>query len=78
MRSAYASASNLAVIPLQDLLSLGSEARFNTPGKPDGNWQWRCTAPRLERLHRESATYLRELGALYGRLPFAARAGLNS
>ena len=29
------------VVPLQDLLGLGSEARMNTPGKADGNWQWR-------------------------------------
>lgn len=29
------------ILPMQDLLGLGSEARMNTPGKPDGNWQWR-------------------------------------
>jgi 4-alpha-glucanotransferase len=29
------------VAPIQDVLSLGSEARFNTPGKPRGNWTWR-------------------------------------
>ena len=27
----------------QDLLALGSDARFNTPGVPAGNWRWRCT-----------------------------------
>ena len=67
IRSAYASVSNLAIIPLQDLMSLGSEARFNTPGTPAGNWQWRYTASQLETLHRESAAYLREIGELYGR-----------
>ncbi|HEY0966407.1 MAG TPA: 4-alpha-glucanotransferase [Opitutaceae bacterium] len=67
LRSAYAGVCNLAVIPLQDMLSLGGEGRFNTPGKPDGNWQWRCPAGSLERLHRESAAYLRALGELYGR-----------
>ena len=61
------------MIPLQDCLGLGSEARFNLPGKPDGNWQWRYAPGQLEKLHRESAPYLRELGRLYGRLPFAAR-----
>lgn len=38
---AIASPSNSAVIPLQDLLGLGSEARMNVPGRPGGNWQWR-------------------------------------
>ncbi|WML89108.1 4-alpha-glucanotransferase [Thiothrix lacustris] len=31
----------LAIIPLQDLLHLGSEARMNTPGTVEGNWAWR-------------------------------------
>ena len=38
---ALASAALLAVIPMQDLLALGSEAKFNTPGTLDGNWSWR-------------------------------------
>ena len=67
IRSAYASVSNLAVIPLQDLMSLGAEARFNTPGVAAGNWQWRHTARQLEKLHKESAAYLRGIGELYGR-----------
>ncbi len=67
IRAAYASVCHLAIIPLQDFLNLGSEARFNTPGKAEGNWHWRVTADQLERLHRESAGYLRELAALYGR-----------
>jgi len=48
-------------------MSLGSEARFNTPGIPSGNWQWRYTSKQLENLHRNSAAYLREIGELYGR-----------
>ena len=36
------SVSNLAIIPLQDVLKLGSEARMNTPGTNEGNWSWRC------------------------------------
>ena len=36
-----ASAASLAILPLQDVLGLGSEARMNTPGTPDGNWTWR-------------------------------------
>lgn len=33
--------ANLAVLPLQDILGLGSEARMNTPGVCEGNWGWR-------------------------------------
>ena len=38
---ALQSSADLAVVPLQDLLNLGDEARFNTPGTATGNWQWR-------------------------------------
>jgi 4-alpha-glucanotransferase len=31
------------VVPLQDLLGLGDEARFNSPGTTSGNWSWRLT-----------------------------------
>lgn len=67
IRAAYAAVSNLAVIPLQDFLSLDSTARLNTPGKPDGNWQWRYRPEHLARLHHDSAPYLRELAELYYR-----------
>jgi len=69
IRAAYVSPCRLAVIPLQDLLNLDSSARFNLPGKPDGNWEWRYRAEHMEALVRSSAQYLHELGALYGRLP---------
>jgi 4-alpha-glucanotransferase len=35
------SVAQLAVVPMQDLLGLGSEARMNTPGTVTGNWSWR-------------------------------------
>jgi len=41
IRLVIESDARLAIIPMQDLLSLGSETRFNTPGTIDGNWQWR-------------------------------------
>ncbi len=41
IRTALASVANLAVLPMQDILSLGSEHRMNTPGTTHGNWQWR-------------------------------------
>ena len=42
VRLALASTSRLAVVPAQDLLGLGAEARMNTPGVRDGNWGWRA------------------------------------
>jgi 4-alpha-glucanotransferase len=45
---AYDSAAGLAVIPLQDLLELGSEARMNVPGAAENNWRWRVRRSRLE------------------------------
>ncbi|HIP08092.1 MAG TPA: 4-alpha-glucanotransferase [Mariprofundaceae bacterium] len=41
IEAALASPARLAVIPMQDILELGSEAKFNTPGTLDGNWSWR-------------------------------------
>lgn len=67
LRAAYASTASLAVIPLQDLLNLGSIARFNTPGQSQGNWSWRYRAEHLRALTEKSAGYLRELATLYGR-----------
>ncbi len=72
VRSAYASPCHLAVVPLQDLMSLGPEARFNTPGKAQGNWTWRYHEEELQTLAQRSGPYLRELAALYGREPIKA------
>ncbi len=41
IRIALETRANLVIIPLQDLLGLGSEARMNTPGVTGGNWRWR-------------------------------------
>jgi 4-alpha-glucanotransferase len=41
IRAACASVAALAVVPLQDLLGLGSTARLNTPGTEQGNWSWK-------------------------------------
>jgi 4-alpha-glucanotransferase len=43
MQVAWSSKAALALVPIQDLLNLGSEARMNVPGRPEGNWRWRCT-----------------------------------
>ncbi len=71
LRSAYSSVANLAVISLQDLLNLGAEARFNTPGKSQGNWSWRFHEEELIALRDQSGGYLRDLAVLYGREPAA-------
>jgi len=63
---AFRSRASLAVVPAQDLLGLGSEARMNRPGATRGNWRWR-----LERgaLTPELAGCLHELAEAHGRLP---------
>jgi 4-alpha-glucanotransferase len=67
IRAAYGSVANLAVIPLQDFLNLGSDARFNTPGHPQGNWSWRYHADQLRALRENAAPYLRALAELTDR-----------
>lgn len=42
------SRARLAMLPLQDVLGLGSEARMNVPGERDGNWRWRFAAGALD------------------------------
>lgn len=61
------SVAQLAVIPMQDILGLPSNCRFNTPGKPDGNWQWRMTAESLELAKAQNSPYLKSLAVLGGR-----------
>ena len=41
IQDALNSPANLAIIPLQDVMGLDSQARMNTPGTLDGNWEWR-------------------------------------
>jgi len=41
IRAAFASVADTAIVPLQDVLDLGPEARMNLPGRPAGNWSWR-------------------------------------
>jgi 4-alpha-glucanotransferase len=64
IRLAWASVANTAIAPLQDLLSLGTAARMNLPGRPGGNWAWRFTA---EMLHPGVLQRIGDLTALYGR-----------
>ena len=64
IRLAYSSVANQAIVPLQDVLSLGSDARMNTPSVPEGNWSWRY---RQEALTGEYSERLRDLVNLFGR-----------
>ena len=66
IRAAQASVASLSVIPLQDVLGLGSEARMNTPSKNDGNWKWRFASGALT---RELAYKLAVLAELTDRVP---------
>jgi len=72
IRLALASVANTALLPLQDVMRLGDEARMNTPGRTDGNWRWRYLP---HQLHPGLAAGLVELTATYGRIaaPAVAR-----
>ncbi|MNK63249.1 4-alpha-glucanotransferase [compost metagenome] len=64
IRLAHASVAESSVIPLQDLLGLGSEARMNTPGTSGGNWAWRF---RQDALKPDITSRFRRLTELYDR-----------
>lgn len=64
IRVALASVSDTAIIPMQDVLRLGDEARINVPGQPTGNWSWRMT---WDQLDFDLAGGLRDMISTYGR-----------
>lgn len=64
IRGVLASVARLAVVPLQDVLDVGTEGRMNLPGRADGNWQWRYRAGALG---DGPEGRLLELTRLYGR-----------
>jgi 4-alpha-glucanotransferase len=64
VRMALESRANLVIIPFQDLLGLGSEARMNTPGISEGNWRWRFA---WEQIDGALAPGMRELIGETGR-----------
>lgn len=66
IRAALSCVANLAVIPMQDYLGLGSEARINIPSTLGGNWTWRMKRGALT---KELALEIREMSELYGRTP---------
>ncbi|MFN6569701.1 4-alpha-glucanotransferase [Dendronalium sp. ChiSLP03b] len=66
IRLALSSIANQAIIPLQDILGLGNEARMNFPSKAEGNWAW-CYQPEV--LTEEIGDRFKILTQLYGRAP---------
>jgi len=64
IRAVLASVANTAIVPLQDVLSLGTKARMNLPGTVSGNWRWRYQANRLT---KELSEKLLALTRLYDR-----------
>lgn len=65
IRAAFASVADTVIIPMQDYLGLGSEARINTPSTLGRNWQWRM---KPDAIAPELAGRIRELTELYGRM----------
>ncbi len=66
IRMGWISIANMAIVPFQDLLGLGTDARMNFPGKPEGNWGWRY---RPEALNREVGDRLKTMTYISGRAP---------
>jgi len=64
IHTALASVANLAVIPMQDILGLGSKDRMNTPGTTEGNWRWRFD---WSQLTGDRVNYLTHLIQMFGR-----------
>lgn len=64
IRAALASVANTAMVPMQDLLGLGSDARMNLPASTAGNWRWRFKPGALT---RRISSRLKKLTALYVR-----------
>lgn len=66
IKLAFSSRARVAILPLQDVLGLGSEARMNVPGRAVGNWSWRLQPGQLT---PELAGRLRSETEAAGRLP---------
>lgn len=64
IQAAFASVANMAIIPMQDILELGSADRMNIPGTTQGNWQWRF---QWHQLNPDKVNQLTRLLKLFGR-----------
>lgn len=66
IKAAYRSVANIIVIPMQDVLSLGTEARMNFPSKLGGNWTWRFT---WDQISDELVQRYKRMTEMYDRPP---------
>ncbi len=66
IRAAYASVADIVIIPMQDVLNLGGEARMNFPGKLGGNWAWRM---KWEQVPSNLPNTYKQMAELYERPP---------
>ncbi len=66
IRTALGCVADTAVIPMQDYLELGAEARINTPSTLGGNWEWRIES---DACTQELSEHMLELAQIYGRIP---------
>ncbi|MEM0478826.1 MAG: 4-alpha-glucanotransferase [Pyrobaculum sp.] len=64
VRLLYMSVADVAIVPAQDILGLGPEARMNKPGSTGGNWKWRLAKPIPQPYWKK----LKKFAKLYGRL----------
>ncbi len=64
VRAAFANHADTAIVPIQDLLGLGREARMNRPGVSEGNWSFRLLPGQID---AALAARIAALGGLYGR-----------
>ena len=64
IRAAYASIADVAIIPMQDLMKLGNEARMNAPSTVGRNWRWRIGSGELS---EERRAWIRTLATVYRR-----------
>src|SRR5438046_9519872 len=62
IRATMNSPANFAIVPMQDILGLGSEARMNTPSESDGNWGWRFDADVMGRSLAQKLRVIAEIG----------------
>ncbi len=64
IQMAWASVSNIAIAPLQDIIQLGKEGRMNIPGTIGGNWEWKFE---FDDIKEEKKVFLKKITELYGR-----------
>ena len=62
--AAMTSQADMTVIPMQDLLGLGSSCRMNTPGRTANNWQWRLTEQQFASVSSADSDIIRKLALL--------------